>query len=304
MKILLGTDGSEGASMAGRLLAALPLPAGTQVTALGAAPEPAWLTPSPHGRRGAAYPWLRDLFREEERAARCASEETVAPLRERGVDVTVCVRRQRPAEAILEQAEADGSDLIVLGSRGQGTMERLLIGSVSEKVARYARCSVLVARGETIQRVMVAVNGSESSEQALGALLRLPLSPHAEIRVVHIAPAEGAGRTGIVSGVDMEMAIEEYDRACHANTGPDVVRCAVERLGAAGRATSTEARRGAPAEELVAAAREWGADLLVVGSENPSVLGKRFLGSVSSRVLSHAPCSVLVGRTSHNPSGA
>lgn len=303
MKILLATDGSDGACMAGRLLATLPLPAGTRVTALSAAPEPAWLTPAPFGRPSAIYPWLEELHREEERAARCAAEETVAPLRERGVDVTVCVRRQRPAEAILQQAEVDGTDLIVLGSRGKGTMERLLIGSISERVARYAQCPVLVARGEAIERVMIAVDGSESSEHALEALLRLPLPPHTEFRVAHIAPVHEPGEDGITAGVDLQTAISEYDRECHVDDGQDVVLPAMERLRAAGRTASTHVRRGSPAEELVAAAREWGADLIVVGSENRSVLGNLSLGSVSSRVLSHAPCSVLVGRTPDYPSG-
>jgi nucleotide-binding universal stress UspA family protein len=303
MKILFGTDGSDGACMAGRLLAALPLPADTRVTAISAAPEPAWLAPSTLGRRGAHYPWLSDLYREEERAARCAAEETVAPLRERGVDVAVCVRRQRPAEAILQQAEADETDLIVVGSRGKGTMERLLIGSVSEKVARYAPCSVLVARGEANQRVMIAVDGSESSEHGLAALLRLPLAPRADFRVAHIAAAPRPDPTETIPGVDLQMEIEEYDRECHVEDGGDIVRHAVERLGAAGRAASMEVRRGSPAEALIAAAREWRADLIVVGSENPSVLGNLFLGSVSGRVLSHAPCSVLVGRVGNSLSG-
>jgi nucleotide-binding universal stress UspA family protein len=150
---------------------------------------------------------------------------------------------------------------------------------------------------------MIAVDGSESSEHALEALLRLPLSSHAEFRVAHIAPVPRPDPTERIPGVDLQMAIEEYDRECHVEDGGDVVRHAVERLRAAGRATNTDVRRGSPAESLIAAAREWRADLLVVGSENPSVLGRLFLGSVSHRVLSHAPCSVLVGRTPDYQSG-
>jgi nucleotide-binding universal stress UspA family protein len=294
--------------MAGRLLASLPLPAETQVTALSAAPEPAWLVTPPLGTREAIYPWLADLSREEERAARCTAEEAAVPLRERGVAVTVCVRRQRPAEAILQQAEADRTDLIVLGCRGTGAMEPLLIGGVSERVARYAPCSVLVARGEALQRALVAIDGSESSEEAIAALLRLPLSAHAEISVVHIAPTEASGWAGDSYGEDPQMRVEQYYRALHRDDGDQCVRHAVERLQTVGRVVTTELRCGIPGEELITAAREWQADLLVVGAENlrhgvPAhpVLGRRFLGSVSSRVLSHAPCSVLVGRISDYP---
>jgi hypothetical protein len=48
---------------------------------------------------------------------------------------------------------------------------------------------------------------------------------------------------------------------------------------------------------VIALAREIGADLIVTGAANKSALGRLFLGSVSGRLLSHAPCSVLIART-------
>ena len=51
-----------------------------------------------------------------------------------------------PATAILDVADKEGVDLIVMGTRGLGTAERWLIGSVSDKVLHHAHCSVLVAR--------------------------------------------------------------------------------------------------------------------------------------------------------------
>jgi hypothetical protein len=53
-------------------------------------------------------------------------------------------------------------------------------------------------------------------------------------------------------------------------------------------------RTGDPAGEIVAAGREWEADLIVVGTHGRQGIGRRFLGSVAETVLRHAPCAVLV----------
>ena len=64
----------------------------------------------------------------------------------RGLAVDLVPRAGDPATAILDAADESDSDLIVMGTRGLGTAERWLIGSVSDKVLHHAHCSVLVAR--------------------------------------------------------------------------------------------------------------------------------------------------------------
>ncbi|MFN8515911.1 MAG: universal stress protein [Thermomicrobiales bacterium] len=55
-------------------------------------------------------------------------------------------------------------------------------------------------------------------------------------------------------------------------------------------------REGAPASDIVAAAQEWQADLIVVGTHGRGGLGRLVLGSVAESVLRDAPCPVLVVR--------
>ncbi len=62
------------------------------------------------------------------------------------VDVEPVVLMGEPFDMILEKAEEEKVDLIIVGSHGKKGIERLLLGSVSEKVARKAKCSVLVVR--------------------------------------------------------------------------------------------------------------------------------------------------------------
>jgi nucleotide-binding universal stress UspA family protein len=63
-----------------------------------------------------------------------------------GVTVRARTVEAAPAEAILEEAQTLGADLIVLGSHGYGPVAHLALGSVSEAVAHKARCSVEIVR--------------------------------------------------------------------------------------------------------------------------------------------------------------
>jgi nucleotide-binding universal stress UspA family protein len=64
--------------------------------------------------------------------------------RERGVSFTAEVDVGHPAEHVMRAGEAAGADLIVVGRRGRNTFERLILGSVSERILRFAHCPVLV----------------------------------------------------------------------------------------------------------------------------------------------------------------
>jgi nucleotide-binding universal stress UspA family protein len=301
MKILYATDGSERAGTAGRLLTRLSLRADAKVTVLSAVPPPGWLATMPlessAGAQGTIYAMLDEITAEQQAAARRTAEDAAAFLRQQGANAGTCVRQQAPAEAILAEAKEEEAGLIVVGSHGMGAIEHLVIGSVSERIARYAQCSVLVARAGTLKRAIIAVDGSESAGHALDAILRLPLPIDLEMTLVYVRPlATLPPALQLGPGFSGGTMLDEYLQQSHA-LGEQIVRHAQAHLRHAGRAVGTEVRCGDPAEELIAAAREAGADLMVVGAANKSALGRLFLGSVSGRVLSHAPCSVLVART-------
>jgi nucleotide-binding universal stress UspA family protein len=211
------------------------------------------------------------------------------------------VRRGGAAVEILNQAQEDRAALIVVGSHGKGALDRFLTGSVSERVARYAHTSVLVARGERLQRVVVAVDGTESSEHALDALTRLPLPEKLALTVVYVLPTNAlAPPVSLVPSQNYENLVDQYETERRA-LAEQVLGRAEQRLRAVGRPVDVQVRYGAPAEQIIATAQEIGADLVIVGAANRSALGRLFLGSVSGRVLSHAPCSVLVARSGNEP---
>ncbi len=73
-------------------------------------------------------------------------ENTAAPLRARGIEVRTTARAGDPADAILDVAEEDHADLIVVGNRGMTGAKRFLLGSVPNKISHNAPCSVLIVR--------------------------------------------------------------------------------------------------------------------------------------------------------------
>src|SRR5262245_58005402 len=77
------------------------------------------------------------------------AQELVARGRSVGVTVDFLVWEGDPGESIIEAAEAEGADMIVVGSHGRGAVGRFLIGSVSDHVVRNAPCPVLVVRSGT-----------------------------------------------------------------------------------------------------------------------------------------------------------
>lgn len=134
MRILLAYDGSDGARRA--LEAVLRLAGSTDHVAVVGVAEGIPL----FGHAGT----LPSPEQEQERDRQLA--EAAAALAEHGIPVTTAGRTGDPATAILDAAEKEGLELIVMGTRGLSTAERWLLGSVSDKVLHHARCSVLVAR--------------------------------------------------------------------------------------------------------------------------------------------------------------
>ncbi len=73
-------------------------------------------------------------------------QQTAEDIRAKGVDVTIWARQGDPADAILDVAEEQGADLIVVGNRGMTGAKRFLLGSVPNKISHHAPCSVLIIR--------------------------------------------------------------------------------------------------------------------------------------------------------------
>ncbi len=164
-KILLATDGSQDAASATRAAIDLAATTGSELHVVHV-----WqaLPPYPHPSIAVA---TDAAFYERE--AQNLLFEQLDGLEGAGVEVAGAhLERGRAAEKIADLAERLGVGLIVLGSRGLGTVKRLLLGSVSEGVVRLAPCPVLVMRGGhgawPPQSIVVGEDLSEEAKRAAG----------------------------------------------------------------------------------------------------------------------------------------
>jgi nucleotide-binding universal stress UspA family protein len=147
MKILLAIDGSECSAVATDAVVAQFRGRSAHVRVIHAINwehiVPIWLQFERGSEVARAYQQLRDVTarRAEALVARAARQ-----LRDAGFATSTAVREGEPRRVILDGAAAWGAELIVVGSRGKTGLDRVLLGSVSEHIARHARCSVEIVR--------------------------------------------------------------------------------------------------------------------------------------------------------------
>jgi nucleotide-binding universal stress UspA family protein len=91
-------------------------------------------------------PYFSEIEEERQRARDTVIGQAMAELADSGLTVHIEPVEGQPAEGIINVATVRRCDLIVMGSRGLGTFQGLLLGSVSDRVVRHAPCPVLIVR--------------------------------------------------------------------------------------------------------------------------------------------------------------
>jgi nucleotide-binding universal stress UspA family protein len=313
MKILIGFDGSDCADAALDDLIHAGLPAKSEAHILSVAEV--WLPPPPpssyeildQARKAKSPSELQHNFAKGSSAAKEA-----AALAERARDrvltnfrdwkVTADSSCGSPAWELVAKADEWKPDLIVVGSHGRTALSRFVLGSVSQRVLTEARCSVRVSRGRVDEpdspvRLIVGMDGSPASDEALRAVAARKWPPLSEVKVVLVTDPLAPEFLGkLIPPLQETM---EEDRREEYSWVEQISRRSAEVLRASGVKVRCVVREGDPKRELCKAAEEWGADCIFVGSAGFSNRVERFvLGSVSAAVAARAHCSVEVVRKS------
>jgi nucleotide-binding universal stress UspA family protein len=140
------------------------------------------------------------------------------------------------------------------------------------------------------KKIVVPVDGSPCSDEALDVALNLAKSDSAELAICSIVdPVVIVGTTPPSPAIDQMLAAREIESR-------RLVKAAAEKAGRAGVKAETETHFGIPSEEILRFSKRRGADAIVMGTHGRSGLKRLFLGSVAESVLHGAPCPVIVVR--------
>ena len=208
------------------------------------------------------------------------------------------VRYGHPAEEILKIAEERRSQLVVLGAQGRSLVERFMLGSVSEKVLRHCKSSVLIARPSDQPRKQHATDGPSSRPlTVLAGYDRSEVSAAAIRTLADLA----SGRLSVELLTVLEEDAEAREQSSRQGTTQhQTAEAALEDLAKSIESSvlsaSWNVRSGRPAQMLLERAEEMSCDLIAVGDRGRSALERFFLGSVSARIARHAPCAVWLHR--------
>lgn len=201
---------------------------------------------------------------------------------------------------ILHQIDALHADLLVIGSHGRTGFERLLLGSVTERVIRKAACPVMVVprgaldaeRGGPVRftRILCPVDFSEGSLAALAYALSLAQEADSRLTVMHaieIPPELAEDPLSLSFDID---AIHAAARAARLQRLRELIPesawtyCTVE----------TTVKEGAAYRQILTVATEQHSDLIVMGVHGRGAMDLLVFGSNTARVARAATCPVLV----------
>jgi nucleotide-binding universal stress UspA family protein len=222
-----------------------------------------------------------------------------------GLRIDIVVEAGDPARQILEHARRHAANLIVMGTHGATGFERLILGSVTEKVLRKAQCPVLTVpprahSGATspFRQVLCAIDFSSASLEALNYAGALALQSHARLGLLHVVQwpwDEPPAPAPQELPPEQAVAWSEYRRYVEA--------IAMARLATLRRERTPEGVEVAPRVvhgksyvQILRVAAETRADLIVLGVYGRTAADLMALGSTANQVVRAAECPVLTVR--------
>lgn len=303
MKILLATDGSSCSEMAAKTLVALGPPADTEIFTIHVKEPPHYVaTPAqPQSSVSQYYQVQHQPNAEAEESATRAIDQAAHALAVLNLPLRPMMAEGDPAEQIIAAADQIGADLTVVGSTGQTEGSLFALGSVSQKVKRYSRNSVLLANAPpgsesvAIRRVLLATDGSENASEAALFLSGFQLPVDAEVTLLNVVQYPSG-----ISPFSTTPSIVEQVRQARLSDARRLLEESKRQINTGG-AVNTLVAEGDPSEQILRAAADMNADLIVVGSKGLGGIKLFLLGSVSQRVCRYADRSVLLVKMRHVP---
>lgn len=219
--------------------------------------------------------------------------------RDSGVTTEVRIEEGQTEDAILDLADQLPADLIVMGTHGRRGFERLVLGSVTEKVLRKAQCPVMtvsqiprrVPDRPLFKYILCPVDFSTSSTRALEFALSLAEESDGELTLLHVVESLFEPLTGQegLSVSDYRDYLEKDALRRLKAAVPDKARefCQPQEVVIGGR----------PHRQILKLASEKPYDLIVMGVQGRGAMDLALFGSTTQQVVREAKCPVLTIRS-------
>lgn len=205
-------------------------------------------------------------------------------------DVPVHVRVGEVAQSVLSVADDVDADLIVCGATGTTRLQALFFGATANRLVRQSTLPVLIVpdtdEDVSIDAILAPIDMSETSKSSLRHAASIAQACSAKLVVLHAAIAPPSrndpfighlARNPKIWRAEIDAAIEAFLADALPGVTPDSILVRTER----------------PAEAILAAAQESGADLICMGTHGRSGIARFQLGNTAERILRRAPCPVL-----------
>ena len=279
-KILIAVDGSESSMHALRESFKL------------ANNEQSWITvlsviPTYEGDLGAM--WITSVKEAVAKPCKIALLEAEKLAKDEGVLIKTVCEEGEIYERIVDLAESENCDLIIMGRRGMSRLKRALVGSVTARVIGHSQKDVLIVPEKAQvdwQKILIATDGSKYSKTAAEKAINFAKSYGGELKVISVVDVPSSVY-GVAPG-----AVEEMVKKAKG-----YVEKVKEQADSAGIKTETLIREGEEAHQVInKIAKEKGIDTIVIGSHGRTGLKRLLMGSVAEKIIGYSTCPVLVVR--------
>lgn len=184
------------------------------------------------------------------------------------------------------------AELVILGRRGHGRLQGLLVGRMVDRMLRTCPRSILVVKTpveQSYRRVLVPIDFTASSDAAIRVAARM--QGEAGLHVFHAIDSQ---LQAVLRDADVPEHIVKETRMMEEAGTNARMRRKVARLGLSNTPMSFALTYGPPVRATLHQAQVLAADLIIVGKQGRSTVGGFLLGSVSSRVLFRSVCDMLI----------
>jgi nucleotide-binding universal stress UspA family protein len=215
-----------------------------------------------------------------------------------GVDFTVTLVAGKAAPRIVEHAEAVGADLIVMSTHGRSGFDRLVHGSVTERVLAHAPCPVLTVPPHTatpphalFRNIICPMDFSLGARHAFDIALDLSRQANGKLRIVHSIEWYPEGEMITVGKLDMDDFRKSLQEQANARLAGLLEQVDTQWVNVEPVVTV-----GTPHRRVLEDAEATGADLIVMGAQGNDGLDLAVFGSTTRQILAQARVPVLVTR--------